>query len=287
MLPACVDTAMPKLTATRVAAAAARHHLAAILGISLLLRAGGIAGQAVWRRRRLRLDAVHGYRHELQILVHRQQQQQEQHIGAAHVHAASGAVGEGSDRQLRLGRQARLAALLRAELGSQQQRGIEMLPLDAQPAALTHQLGSLRKTAVAGGAARAAAARGAVTVAAPTAAAARAAYVANWVRAEAQHLLTPQQASDAEPPAGVGQAAAEPSGGDGACCLADAPISRQWRLPTNSLQVSPSQLEVRHTSQTASKCSVLLVSMHEPSSCRHLLLTAAAHVPFAPPADGY
>ena len=235
---------MPKLAAQPVVAAT-RHHLAVILGMPLLLLlllGGGIAGQAVWRRRRLRRDAAGGYRPGRQILPHAWQQQQQHNYAlqlAAESHAASGAAREGSGPQLRLRRQARLAALLREELGSQQQRGIEMLPLDAQPAALAHQLGSLRKTAIAGAVASAAAAR--------AAAAARGAYVANWVPEEAQQLLGPQHASDVEPLAGL--AAAATSAGGGWHSSAAAPISRQWRLPTNSLQVSPNQLEVRFSSR--------------------------------------
>ena len=289
VLPACVGTAMPKLIA-KPAKPAARHHLAAIMSMMLLLLGSGIAGQAVWRRRRPRRDATSGNWHDREIMLHARQQQGHQIVVrqlAADSRISSGAAGEGSESHLRLGRQARLAALLHAELGSQQQRGIEMLPLDAQPAALTHQLGSVRKTAVAGGAARAAPTRAAVTAAAaaPTAAAPQDA--ANWVPLEAQHLLAPQQASDAEPMPGLGPAAVVPSGGGGGHSLAVALNSRQWRLPTNSLQVSPNQLEVRLTSQTDITCRVSPMPKHEPSSCRHLLLTAAAHVPFAPPADGY
>ena len=265
MLPACVHAAMPKLA--QLGVSAPQRRLAVILGMPLLLLllGSGIAGQAVWRRRRLQWVAAGGRRHGRQDLPHAwQQQQQPSHALqlATESHAAFRAAEAGRDPQLRMRRQARLAAWLREELGSQQYRGIEMLPLDAQPAALAHQLGSLRKTAVAGGAGATAA-----TVAAASAAA-RAAYVANGVPEEAQHLLGPQQAADVLPLPGL--AAAVTSRAGGGPRPAAAPISRQWRLPTKSLQVSPNQLEVRFARQTGQGRRSVVDAMwpaHAPCFC--------------------
>ena len=97
---------MPKLVA-RSPAAAAQHNLAAIFVTMLLLLGGGIAGHAVWRRRRLRRDAVRGYRQDRAILLHARQQQEQQTAAlqlSADFHMASFAAVKGRDCQAEAGK---------------------------------------------------------------------------------------------------------------------------------------------------------------------------------------
>ena len=262
-LPACVAIEMPKFDPSQVNGAGAPRErnqqqppstlVAGMASLAVLsaVAVAAVAGRVMLRRGQpRRAEPGAGQRsHEMHSLLHHQRQRRTSSVAGSSSRERS-AAGEGGSPLLPGSRgQERLAALLHAELGSQQQRGIEMLPLEALPAALAHQLGSLRKATKSAGAARAAASRAAAAAreapAAAAAAAARAADVANWVPAEAHQLLSAQNAGEIglEVPPGVNQAGGAPSineGDDGSA----PPLSRQWGLPTDSLQVSPGHMEV-------------------------------------------
>jgi hypothetical protein len=247
-LPACAALAMPNSdlsqlegTGTLRARTQQQSPGALVAGMASLavlcaVAAAGVAGRVVLRRGRLRQAEAgqHSHSREMHSLLHRQRQRR---TSSAAGSSERNVAEEGGSPLLPMNRgQDRLAALLHAELGSQQHRGIEMLPLEALPAALAHQLGSLRTAEKSSGAARSAASR--------AGAAARAADVAQWVPKEAQQLPPTQQAGEVEMDLlpGVNQAGGMPGiqGGYGSM----PPPSRQWGLPTDSLQVSPGQLEV-------------------------------------------
>ncbi len=232
-LPRCLIKAMPDLTileddqvVVRMFILAKSSHpasrrnppAAALVPLALLVLAG--AAGLLWRRRCLH----------------------ERPASRLHTHADASEVsllvdGRASERDegpkprggSSCSRRYRIESMLRSQLSQPGQR-IELVPLERLPAALTHQVGSLRRGS-----------RSRLKVAAATAAAMPATGYARLqaVDEEQQHN-------------GWGSFGSFGSGGNSNAGLLEAgasgpaaPTSRQWALPTDSLRLAPGELEMR------------------------------------------
>ena len=230
--------------------------LAALVVVAVLALAATLAGRGAARRRRqLQWVAADRREQDLPSLLHAHRQQR--HSSAAALfhaeHAGAGEAGEAGDVPALSRRgQARLAALLQAELDGQQQRGIELMPLDALPAA--HHLGSLRK-AVAAGSSLQGGRRGPCPPLPADKAVTGALEAANRSPEDAEPLLSSQHCTtglDLQAPGSRLAVSASISGSGGrgggsgrsSSASGTPPTSRQWGLPTDSLKLSSSDLTV-------------------------------------------
>ena len=133
--PPCAARYMPSLLIDKLlpkVCTKSLHHMntAVVASLATLLPMAAIAaaatvGRLLWRRK-LRRKAV-AERLETQGLLQRAGR------------AEGGRRGGSGDRK-----RARLTAMLRAQLGSDRRRGIEMLPIEVLPSGLAHQLGVLQ-----------------------------------------------------------------------------------------------------------------------------------------------
>ena len=261
-LPPCVAHAMPQLWFPHTDRPQARQgrqprlsvfvSLAALLLVVLavLALAATLAGRrAARRRRQLQWIAADRPARDLYSLLHHNQQQRHSSAPAL-LHAEAGEAGDAPMLSRR--GQARLAALLQAELGGQQ-LGIELMPLDALPAALAHQLGSLRK-AVAAGSSLQGSRRGTrpLLLAAAEEAVAGGAGAADRLPEDADPLLSSGRWAaglDLRAPGSRLAISASGSGGRSgggrsSSSSSGPPTSRQWGLPTDSLRLPSSDLTV-------------------------------------------
>ncbi|KAL4440185.1 hypothetical protein ABPG75_003186 [Micractinium tetrahymenae] len=278
-LPACFATALANavfltndtsvsMAATVAAQAAQAARLpAGLLALAVLLPltavvVGAVAAHVVRQRRRRRRQAAGPGEEEWRdvecLLVHMQrQQEQRQRHGLPAKRGGSGGSGRGSAASgapssvLELpgsSRRARLEAQLSAQVatsGGSGQGGrvgaVEMLPLEALPTALAHQLGSLRRAAAAtlagggGGAARASGHASSVQAHCHTLGGSTAVGTGSG-----SGLLDACKAADVDAWAAGALAASPPPSEPGS----SPPLSRQWGMATDSLRLSAGELQL-------------------------------------------